>query len=284
MPDYGHQLRFGSFITPVNSPASAPVELAVLSEELGLDLVTFQDHPYQPSFLDAWTLLSWAGARTERVQLAGNVLNLPLRQPAVLASSAASLDLLTGGRVSVGLGAGHFWDAIEAMGGRRLAPGQAVDALDEAIDVLRGIWDAAERRPLRVEGDYYRVAGAKRGPAPAHEIPIWVGAYKPRMLRLIGRKADGWLASPPNPQPGDLRRGNQLIDQAAVAAGRDPRKVTRLLNVTPPQSADNLVSMALDEGISTFIMVSDDPRVLRRFAAEIVPEVRERVEAARVGV
>jgi alkanesulfonate monooxygenase SsuD/methylene tetrahydromethanopterin reductase-like flavin-dependent oxidoreductase (luciferase family) len=284
MPDYGHQLRFGSFITPVNSPASAPVELAVLSEELGLDLVTFQDHPYQPSFLDAWTLLSWAGARTERVQLAGNVLNLPLRQPAVLASSAASLDLLTGGRVSVGLGAGHFWDAIEAMGGRRLAPGQAVDALDEAIDVLRGIWDAAERRPLRVEGDYYRVAGAKRGPAPAHEIPIWVGAYKPRMLRLIGRKADGWLASPPNPQPGDLRRGNQLIDQAAAAAGRDPRKVTRLLNVTPPQSADNLVSMALDEGISTFIMVSDDPRVLRRFAAEIVPEVRERVEAARVGV
>src|ERR1700759_668336 len=172
MPDYGHPLRFGSFIAPVNSPASQPVRLAVLSEQLGLDLVTFQDHPYQPSFLDTWTLLSWVAAQTERVALSGNVVNLPLRQPAVLARAAASLDLLAGGRASVGIGAGGFWDAIEAMGGRRLGPGQAVDALDEAIDVLRGIWDAAERRPLRVDGAYYQVAGAKRGPAPAHESPV----------------------------------------------------------------------------------------------------------------
>jgi alkanesulfonate monooxygenase SsuD/methylene tetrahydromethanopterin reductase-like flavin-dependent oxidoreductase (luciferase family)/FAD/FMN-containing dehydrogenase len=281
MPDYGHPLRFGSFITPVNSPASAPVRLAVLSEELGLDLVTFQDHPYQPSFLDTWTLLSWAGAHTERVQLSGNVLNLPLRQPAVLARSAASLDLLSGGRVSLGIGAGGFWDAIEAMGGRRLEPAQAVDALGEAIDVIRGIWDAAERRALRVEGDYYRVAGAKRGPAPAHEIPIWVGAYKPRMLRLVGRKADGWLPSLPYLQPGDLRRGNQLIDEAATAAGRDPREITRLLNVTPRESADDLVSLALEEGVGTFIVMGDDANALRRFATETVPEVRERVAAAR---
>src|SRR6185437_10600780 len=281
MPDYGHSLRFGSFITPVNTPASAPVRLAVLSEELGLDLVTFQDHPYQPSFLDTWTLLSWAGAHTERVQLSGNVLNLPLRQPAVLARSAASLDLLSGGRVSLGIGAGGFWDAIEAMGGRRLAPAQAVDALGEAIDVIRGIWDGGERRSLRVEGDYYRVDGAKRGPAPAHEIPIWVGAYKPRMLRLVARKADGWLPSLSYLQPGDLRRGNQLIDEAATAAGRDPREITRLLNVTPRETADDLVSLTLDEGVGTFIVMGDDGDTLRRFATEIVPEVRERVEAAR---
>src|SRR5882672_3268149 len=107
MPDYGHPIRFGSFITPVNAPASAPARLAVLSEQLGLDLVTFQDHPYQPSFLDTWTLLSWVAARTERVGVSGNVLNLPLRQPpAVLARAAASLDLLSGGRVTLGIGAG----------------------------------------------------------------------------------------------------------------------------------------------------------------------------------
>ncbi|MGY1805478.1 hypothetical protein ACI78T_19510 [Blastococcus sp. SYSU D00922] len=58
MPDYGHPLRFGSFISPVNAPAGRPVELALLSEQLGLDLVTFQDHPYQPSFHDTWTLLA----------------------------------------------------------------------------------------------------------------------------------------------------------------------------------------------------------------------------------
>jgi len=281
MPDYGHPLRFGSFITPVNSPASAPVRLAVLSEQLGLDLVTFQDHPYQASFLDTWTLLSWAGAQTERVQLAGNVLNLPLRQPAVLARAAASLDLLSGGRVSVGIGAGGFWDAIEAMGGRRLTPAQAVDALDEAIDVFRGIWDAAERRSLRVDGDYYRVHGAKRGPAPAHDIPIWIGAYKPRMLRLTGRKADGWLPSLSYLQPGDLQRGNRLIDETAEAAGRDPREITRLLNISGGESADDLARLALEDGVSTFIAVGDDPDGLRHFAEEIAPAVREQVERGR---
>ncbi|HEY2269100.1 MAG TPA: LLM class flavin-dependent oxidoreductase [Streptosporangiaceae bacterium] len=283
MPDYGHPIRFGSFITPVNSPASAPVRLAVLSEELGFDLVTFQDHPYQPSFLDTWTLLSWVAAQTERVQVAGNVLNLPLRQPAVLARAAASLDLLSGGRVSVGIGAGGFWDAIEAMGGRRLEPGPAVDALDEAIDVLRGIWDAAERRPLRIDGAYYRVAGAKRGPAPAHEIPVWVGAYKPRMLGLVGRKADGWLPSLPYLQPGDLSRGNGMIDQAAQRAGRDPREITRLLNVTGQESAEDLARLALEDGISTFIVMGDDPDGLRQFATEVAPAVREQVDRGRGG-
>src|ERR1700748_3818932 len=140
MADYGHDLVFGTFLTPQTADPHAPVALARLSEQLGLDLVTFQDHPYQPSFLDTWTLLSWVAARTERVHLSGNVLNLPLRQPAVLARAAASLDLLSGGRVSLGIGAGGFWDAIEAMGGRRLTPAQGVDALDEAIDVFRGIW------------------------------------------------------------------------------------------------------------------------------------------------
>ncbi len=281
MPDYGHPLRFGSFITPVNAPPDQPVRLAVLSEQLGLDLVTFQDHPYQASFLDTWTLLTWVAAQTERIALSGNVLNLPLRQPAVLARSAASLDLLSGGRVSLGLGAGGFWEAIAAMGGRRLAPAQAVDALDQALDVIRGIWDTAERRPLHAGGDYYRVDGAKRGPAPAHDIPVWIGAYKPRMLALAGRKADGWLPSAPYLQPGDLARGNRLIDEAARAAGRDPREITRLLNVAPDQSADDLARLALEDGVSTFIVMGDDPDGLRRFAAEIVPAVREQVSQAR---
>src|SRR5262249_20944149 len=139
MPDYGHPLRFGSFITPGNSAASQPVRLAVLSEELGLDLVTFQDHPYQASFLDTWTLLSWVGAQTERVQLSGNVLNLPLRQPAVLARSAASLDLLSGGRVSLGIGAGGVWDAMPAVGGGRVTPGPAGGRAGQGVGRVPGV-------------------------------------------------------------------------------------------------------------------------------------------------
>ena len=126
MTDYGHELRFGSFLTPSSDDVRTVLSLAQLTEEIGLDLVTFQDHPYQPRFLDAWTLLGFVAARTSRIRLATNVTNLPLRPPAVLARSVASLDRLSAGRVELGLGAGAFWDAIEAMGGPRLFAGRVV--------------------------------------------------------------------------------------------------------------------------------------------------------------
>jgi alkanesulfonate monooxygenase SsuD/methylene tetrahydromethanopterin reductase-like flavin-dependent oxidoreductase (luciferase family) len=297
MTDYGHELLFGSFITPTNATPQRVVELAQLSERAGLDLATFQDHPYQPRFLDTWTLLGYVAARTERIRLAGNVLNLPLRPPAVLARAAASLDLLSGGRVELGLGAGGFWDAIEAMGGRRLTPGQSVDALSEAIDIIRGIWDAGTRDRLDVDGTYYQVHGAKRGPAPAHPIGIWLGAYKPRMLRLTGRKADGWLPSLAYLKSlQDLADGNAIIDEAATAAGRDPVAVRRLLNIggqltaqagdrllvgPPGQWVEQLAALTLEHGISGYIVAGDDPTTLTVFGQEIAPAVRELVAAER---
>lgn len=283
MPDYGHPLRFATFIGPTNSPATRPVELAQLSERLGFDFVTFQDHPYQSSFLDTWTLLSWVAARTERIGLSGNVLNLPLRQPpAVLARAAASLDLLSGARISLGLGAGFYWDAVQAIGGRRLTPLQSVSALSEAIDVIRGVWDADGPGRLDVDGEFYSVHGAERGPAPAHEIPIWLGAHKPKMQGLVGRKADGWLPSLPVMEPGGLQKGNAIIDDAARAADRDPREITRLLNIFPSQqTAEALAQMAVEDGVSVFILASDDPDVLERFTAETIPAVREHVARER---
>ncbi|MCO1596938.1 LLM class flavin-dependent oxidoreductase [Micromonospora sp. RHAY321] len=297
MSDYGHDLVFGSFTTPGSDDPEHTVGLAVLAEQVGLDLVTFQDHPYQPKFLDTWTLLSYVAARTTRVHLSANVTNLPLRPPAVLARSVASLDLLSGGRVELGLGAGAFWDAIEAMGGRRLTPGQGVRALEEAIDVIRQVWDAETRGGVRVDGEFHRVVGAKRGPAPAHAVPIWLGAYKPRMLELTGRRADGWLPSLGYLQPGDLEKGNGIIDDAARQAGRSPGDVRRLLNISgkfasvgrgplhgpAEQWARELAELALGAGVSVFILASDDPDDLRRFAGEVAPAVRELVAAERDG-
>jgi alkanesulfonate monooxygenase SsuD/methylene tetrahydromethanopterin reductase-like flavin-dependent oxidoreductase (luciferase family)/hemerythrin-like domain-containing protein len=288
VPDYGHELTFGAFLTPGNQEPQHVVELAQLAEGVGLDLVTFQDHPYQPAFLDTWTLMSYVAAQTQRITLAGNVLNLPLRQPAVLARSMASLDLLSGGRVELGIGAGGFWDAIEAMGGRRLSPGQAVDALGEAIEIIREVWDTDTRGGVRFHGSYYEVSGAKRGPAPAHRMSVWVGAYKPRMLRLTGRLADGWLPSLSYLQPGQLTDGNALIDRAALEAGREPGAIRRLLNIggevsAAGQWAERLADLALTEGTGTFILASDDPDTIRGFAAEVAPAVREQVAAARSG-
>lgn len=294
---YGHELQFGTFITPRNDPPQAAVRLAKLSEASGYDLVTFQDHPYQPRFHDTQTLLTWVAARTERIHLAANVTNVPLRPPAVLARAAASLDLLSGGRFELALGAGGFWDAIDAMGGRRLTPGQAVDALSEAIDVIRGIWDAGERSRFEVDGRYYPVSGAKRGPAPAHDIPIWIGALKPRMLRLVGRKGDGWLPSLARLQPGELAVGNATIDEAALAAGRDPREIRRIVNIDGRFSAvggggflhgpakqwvEELLPYVVDDGVGTFILASDDDADIRRFADEVAPALRAAV-AREVG-
>ena len=280
---HGHPLRFGVFITPSAGDADQVVAVAELADRAGLDLVTFQDHPYQPRFLDAWTLLSYVAARTERIALSPNVLNLPLRPPAVVARAAASLDILSGGRVELGLGAGAFWDAIAAMGGPRRTPRESVDALEEAIDVIRALWDAEAGRGARLDGAHYRLEGAKPGPAPVHDVGIWIGAYKPRMLDLVGRKGDGWLPSQAYLQPGDLADGNARIDRAARAAGRAPSAVRRLLNVGADQTAGDLARLALEDRIDTFLLTADDPAAVERLAGEVAPAVRERVAAGRAG-
>jgi alkanesulfonate monooxygenase SsuD/methylene tetrahydromethanopterin reductase-like flavin-dependent oxidoreductase (luciferase family) len=281
MADYGHELRFGAFVRPLAERPNEVVALAGLAERAGLDLVAFQDHPYLAKFLDTWTLVAWVAAQTERVRVVPNVLNLPLRAPAVVARAAASLDRLSGGRVELGLGAGNRWDAIEAMGGPRRTPGESVGAVAEAIDVLWAMWDVSAGS-ARAAGEHYRLDGAEPGPPPAHRIEIWLGAYRPRMLRLTGAKADGWLPSSTYLQPGDLERGNRAIDEAAVEAGREPRAIRRLLNLTPDlATVDSLVSLALENGVSTFILVGDDPEAIELFAAETAPAVRDAVARER---
>jgi alkanesulfonate monooxygenase SsuD/methylene tetrahydromethanopterin reductase-like flavin-dependent oxidoreductase (luciferase family) len=191
--------------------------------------VGFQDHPYQWRYHDTWTLIAYLAARTSTVRFFPDVANLPLRPPAVLAKAAASLDVLSGGRVELGLGAGAFWDAVVAMGGPRRTPREAFEAVGEAIDVIRLVWSG--QRGVRYDGRHYRLSGVHTGPTPAHDIGIWLGASGPKMLDLIGRKADGWVPSsswaPPESLPGYLRR----IEESAVAAGREPMAIRRVYNL-----------------------------------------------------
>src|SRR4249920_2293351 len=193
--DYGREVTFGYFLIP--NAADPLLDIAREEERRGLDSIGIQDHPYQRRFVDTWTLMSMIAAVTSRVTIFPDVANLPLRPPAVLAKSAASLDLLSGGRFELGLGAGGFWDAIEAYGGPRRSPGEAYAALDEAIDVTRKVWSG--ERNLRFDGTYYHLggahSGANSGPLPAHPIGIWLGVHGPRALRLTGAKADGWVPS-----------------------------------------------------------------------------------------
>jgi alkanesulfonate monooxygenase SsuD/methylene tetrahydromethanopterin reductase-like flavin-dependent oxidoreductase (luciferase family) len=277
--DYGHELQFGVFITPDAGQANAVVELARLADTAGLELVTFQDHPYQPRFLDSWTLLSVVAAETTAVSLSLNVANLPLRHPAMLAKSVASLDVLSRGRVELGLGAGTFWQGIEAFGGPRRTPGQSVDALGEAIDIIRAAW-ASGGAGVRYEGEHYTVKGARIGPPPAHPVEIWLGAYKRRMLALTGAKADGWVPSMGYVDLADLPRMNAAIDEAAVEAGRRPEDIRRMLNLSGDFLQDAPVERLLELtsiGMSAFLLPVASASELQRFAQQIAPAVRERV-------
>ena len=189
--DYGQPVRFGVFITPVAT--EQPLELARIADDLGFDVLGVQDHPYQRRFFDTWTLLTAMAMRTEHITVFPDVANLPLRPPAVLAKAAATLDILSGGRVELGLGAGGFWDAIRAYGGPVRTPGESVSAVEDAIQVIRLLWSG--QHGIRFDGKLYPLAGAHSGPVPKHPIGIWIGGYKPRMLSVIGRLADGWVPS-----------------------------------------------------------------------------------------
>src|SRR3954470_7082995 len=222
-------VELGIFPTPNAADLDELLEHVLAAERAGIDLVGIQDHPYQRRFLDTWSLIPFLAARTERIRFFPDVANLPLRQPAVMAKAAATIDLISGGRFELGLGAGYFWDACEAMGGPRRSPGESVDALEEAIQVIRLMWSG--ERSVSFEGKHYRLDGLHPGPPPAHPIGIWIGAYGPRMVRLVGRLADGWIPSIPRLPLDDVPPRMRAIDDAAHAAGRDPSAIRRIANV-----------------------------------------------------
>ena len=291
VPDYGRDVTFGYFLIP--NAADPLLEVAREIEARGLDWIGIQDHPYQRRFVDTWTLLGAVAAVTTRVGFFPDVANLPLRPPAMMAKAAASLDVLSGGRFELGLGAGNFWDAIAAYGGPRRQPRDALAALEEAISVIRLVWSG--ERNLRFSGTHYRLAGAHSGPVPVHPIRIWLGVYGPRALQLAGRLADGWLPS----LRGDLTvlaEGSARLDEAASAAGRNPWDIRRVLNVNGQitdgpklgllrgpvdQWVDELTDLAVGYGFDTFMFWGEGDDQLPRFAEEVVPAVRSQIALER---
>jgi alkanesulfonate monooxygenase SsuD/methylene tetrahydromethanopterin reductase-like flavin-dependent oxidoreductase (luciferase family) len=291
VPDYGRDLTFGYFLIP--NAADPLLDTAREIEARGLDWIGVQDHPYQRRFVDTWVLLGAIAAVTSRVGFFPDVANLPLRPPAVMGKAAASLDVLSGGRFELALGAGGFWDAIVAYGGPRREPRDALAALEEAIQVIRLIWSG--ERNLRFNGVHYRLAGAHSGPVPVHPMGIWLGVYGPRALRLAGRVADGWVPS----LTGEISRlseGSARLDDAAVQAGRDPADIRRVVNVNGritdgarsgllrgpvDQWVDELTDLAVGYGFDTFMFWGEGEDQLPRFAEEVAPAVRSQVAAER---
>lgn len=308
--------------------------LAAIADANKLDFISMVDHPYRPHFLDPWTTFTLLAAKTQHVRIIPNVMCLPLRPPAVLAKAAATLDILTHGRFELALGSGGYWDPIVSYGASRLTPGQAFEALEEAIEIVRLLWgqkqpeQVAESISVGVEGTdrphqaqasadatalgqqhtgattvsfsgkYYQLQDAQPGPAPAHPMGIWIGSLGPRMSRLIGRAADGWIVSNIFKTPQDIIEGHKIIDESALKAGRNPAAITRWFNLwgaiqTPGTTITGQRPGALVGPVSEWVerivdyhhelrmdafdfwnVTEDRERQIRLFAEEVVPAVR----------
>lgn len=295
-------LEFGVFITPRSTDLDVLREEVHAAEDGGLDFVTIQDHPYVPDFLDTVSLIGVLLGEVKKIRFITDVANLPLRSPAMLAKATATLSLLSDGRFDLGLGGGRNWQGIAALGGRTLTPGETVDAFAEAVTIIRGMW--RDGQILKFEGQHYQLENAPSGPAVKNPPSIWFGAFGPRMLRLTGKVSDGWIAPLAMPFEAKLP-SQQLIDESARSAGRDPSSIRRMMQLvgsvtdaalttqrprrgsgaqiirtTPQVWAQIITALMREERFDTFnfVLEQESPEQVRRFATEVVPAVRELIE------
>jgi|SRR5919108_280746 alkanesulfonate monooxygenase SsuD/methylene tetrahydromethanopterin reductase-like flavin-dependent oxidoreductase (luciferase family) len=309
-----NQPLFGISITPYSNNTDSIFKLAKTADESGLDIIGIQDHPYNGSFFDTWTLISALASSTRRIRYFPDVTDLPMRPPAILAKSVATLDIITKGRVELGLGAGAFWDAIKSWGGTTRTPAEAVAAYEEALQVIRLIWNyGKDRSRVSFPGKYYRLDNAQAGPSPYHKISIWTGAFGPRMMETIGRLSDGWVSPLSTYTSNDETKTRQRqIDESAKKNGRPPesiRRIAQLVGVIDEQErsgesgkkpffihekrpfvgsvsrwVDWLVSSIKDLGFDTLIfwpsVEGEEEDQVRIFAEQIVPKVRESLKGS----
>jgi alkanesulfonate monooxygenase SsuD/methylene tetrahydromethanopterin reductase-like flavin-dependent oxidoreductase (luciferase family) len=207
---------------------AAPGATARRAEALGFDFVSLNDHPEGAPTHEAWTLLTWIAAKTDRIKVATRVLGLPYRSPAMVAKMAATLDALAPGRVILGLGGGSGDDEMRAFGVPVPAPGEKMDRLEEAVLLIRGLWS---EREFSFSGQHYRSERATIAPRP-RSLPIWLGTFGPRGLAITGALADGWIPSLGHASRASLPVMRRLVLEAAERAGRDPAAITCVLNVT----------------------------------------------------
>ncbi|MDX6553437.1 MAG: hypothetical protein QOH74_1925 [Gaiellales bacterium] len=220
----------GLNIDPAAADVDAAFRLAELADTSGIDFVGVQDHLYHGGFVDAWTLLTALASRTASLTVMPNVATVPLRPPAPLVKAASTLSLLTGGRVALGVGSGAMAQGIAEYGGPIRSTRETITAFEEALRVMHAMSDP-QQRSVTFTGSYYRLHGAHPGPLPAEPVPLLIGSYGPRMLRLTGRLGDGWLPTNAYAPPAQIPQMQTIINDAAVAAGRDPREIRRVYNV-----------------------------------------------------
>lgn len=270
------------------STTADPVGTARVAERLGFDFVSASDHPAgtAPSY-ETWTLLSWIAAATSRVTVATRVLAVPMRNPALLAKMAESLDRLSGGRLVLGLGGGYADAEFRSFGLPVPTPREKIDGLEDAVHIIRRLWTEPS---VTHGGRVYRTEAAEIEPKPEHRIPVWLGTFGDRALAVTGRVADGWIPSLGHAPLDRLPAMRDRVLTAATDAGRDPAELTCALNLgvhlgrdgdadvvgSPAAIADQL-SVFVALGFTAFNLQPADRGQLELIAAEVLPALGDTV-------
>jgi len=193
------------------------------------------DGPYDvhTTFHEPLVTFGYLAAVTTSLELVTGIVILPQRQTVLVAKQAAEVDLLSGGRLRLGVGLG--WNAVEyeALGEDFSTRGKRCD---EQVELMRELWT---KQTVTYHGRYHRVTGAGLAPLPIQRpIPVWFGASSPRACRRVGRLGDGWFPMVgPGPKLGQAR---QEVTQAATEAGRDPAEIAMEGRVSWNGNVDDL--------------------------------------------
>ena len=221
-----NRIRFGLHTRAI--PGDQIVHVAQTGEKNGFEFIAFSDQP-PGNNIEAWTAATAVGVLTKDIVVTHSTLNIPYRNPAMLAKMAASLDYMTGGRVILTLGAGGMEAQYLSYGYNFGTPGQRITDMGDAITILRGLWG---NESFDSQGKRLGVSGATVQPRPVKgTIPIFVGAGHPRNLKLTGAVADGWLKNSGwIDSTEDYVEQLRIMEGSAAAAGRDPSTVYRVLS------------------------------------------------------
>jgi probable F420-dependent oxidoreductase len=203
------------------------------AEDLGYARITLYDHilgvdkARHPSFAaqydvdspfhEPFVLLGYLAAVTTAIELVTGVVVLPQRQTAVVAKQAAEVDLLSGGRLILGVGVGYNEPESRALGTDFATRGAR---MDEQLELLRALWS---QRSVSHDGRFETVVGLGMAPRPSGPIPIWLGARSDAAYRRVGRMGDGWFPRV-SPGPG-FESALRIVADAAVDANRDPAAI-----------------------------------------------------------
>ena len=225
-------MKFG-FIIPHNFGLDDPddvLNIGKRAEELGFDSVWVNHHVLNVGYIfdrlgskpyyDAMTVLTWVAAHTERVRLGTTVLVLPYLNPLVLAKTLATVDVMSKGRLNVGVGVGALKPESDALGSTFETRGRYAD---ESIKIMRELWESEDPE---FDGEFFSFSGVKFSPKPIQKPgpPILIGGASRAALRRVGTLGDGW--HPIRQSIADLKQNIATIHSLAEEAGRDPSEIT----------------------------------------------------------